>query len=194
MMRGFRILSRNLIRQIYEVKFLSFGEHIWSFVDFISSLSLGFFSILLLFFLPPSPFFFLLIPPSLFLIPPIDRLSFPCLLPLAGSHLPLPLGGYWHLWSRPVCSSVVAAWIALPSSTAAVLTPFRLPIYCHSFSHDRGTSFSVFMANPCLGLSHCCSPGSGLGSPSSVIFLLHVVEGVGGGRLQGIPWHGLPLI
>ena len=50
------------------------------------------------------------------------------------------------------------------------------------------------MSKPCLGSSLSISPDSGFGSPSSAIFLLHVVDGVGGGRLQGIPWHGLPLI
>ena len=186
-MRGSRIQSRNLTRKVYEVKFISLGEFNRFYVVHISSLSFGFLSPLLLFILSPSPFLFLLIPPSLLLFPPIDRLSSPRLLLPAGSHLPPLLGGSWHLWICPICSPVVAAWIPLPSSAAVVLTSLRLQIYGHSFSHDRGTPFFVFMSNPRFGSSHCISPGSGFGSPSSVIFLLHVVDGVGGGRLQGIP-------
>ena len=194
MMRGSRIQSRNLTRQFYAVKFISLGEFNRFYVVHISSLSFGFLSPLILFILSPSPFLFLLIPPSLLLFPPIDRLSSPRLLLPAGPPLPPLLGGSWHLWIRPICSPVVAAWIPLPSLAAVVLISLRLQIYGHSFSHGRGSPFSVFMSKPCLGSSLSISPDSGVGSPSSAIFLLHVVDGVGGGRLQGIPWHGLPLI
>ena len=84
--------------------------------------------------------------------------------------------------------------MALPSLAAEVLTPPRLSIYCHSSSHDRWPFIFISMSSSCLGLFHSNSPDSRLGSPSSVNFLLHMVEGVGGGRLLGIPWHGLPLI
>ena len=99
-----------------------------------------------------------------------------------------------HLLFCLVCSPSEAAWMALPSLAAYVLTTPRLSIYFHSSSHDRWPFISVSMSSSCLGFFHSNSPDSRPGSPSSVNFLLHVVEGVGGGRLLGIPWHGLPLI
>ena len=174
MMRGIRIHSRNLTRQVSKVKSLSHGDHIWFLFGFISSSPLGFFSPLLPHFFFPSSFFFLLSPPSHLLIPSID-------------HLPLPPGGPMHLLLCLVCSPSEAAWMALPSLAAEVLTPPRLSIYCHSSSHDRWPFIFVSMSSSCLGLFHSNSPDSRLGSPSSVNFLLHVVEGVGGGRLLGIP-------
>ena len=99
-----------------------------------------------------------------------------------------------HLLFCLVCSPSEAAWIALPSLVAEVLTTPRLSIYCLSSSHDQWPFIFISMSSSCLGSFHSNSPDSRLGFPSLVNFLLHVVEGVGGGRLLGIPWHGLPFI
>ena len=50
------------------------------------------------------------------------------------------------------------------------------------------------MSLHCIVSLYCNSLDLGHGSLGSVVFLLNVVAGAGGGRLLGIPWHGLPLI
>ena len=187
MTRCSKFLSRILFMQSYNVKYISLCKIFGCPIGFYPSSPITPFSLFHLSFL-------LFIPPFLLFFPPSNRLSSLIRLPPAGPHLPPPLGGSLHSMTSPVCPPSKAAWLVPPSSAADELKHFRPSIYCHSFSHDRWPFIPISMSPPCLDFPHCNVLDFGHGSPGSVNFLLNVVAGVGGGRLLGIPWHGLPLI
>ena len=141
---------------------------------------------------PPFLAFPPLIPPFLLPNPSLNRLLFA--LPPAGHHFNSFLGGSSLSMSSPACSPLQAAWMDHSLSAAEELKPHRPPIYCHLLSHDRWLSIPFTMSPHCLDSLHCNLLDLGHGSPGSMNFLLNVVGGVGSGRLQGIPWHELPLI
>ena len=139
----------------------------------------------LLFPLPPSPY------PSPLLILHPSSLSRP--LP-AGLHPPHPFDGYQHLLACPVLTPFLAAWFSLLLTVIAAFKFIRPASYCPPPSYDSRLIGFISTMHTGRDMFLCSALSFGSGSPATVHFLLNVVAGIEGGRLQGIPWQSFPLI